>query len=107
MLFDTICNSQWFVSTATILFLNKIDLFKTKLATAPIQKYFPEFDPSHQMDYNAASLFFQQKFVRLNKSPSKDIYSHFTNATDTTLLKNVMLSVTDIILQKNLHNLIL
>lgn len=24
MLFDSICNSQWFVKTSTILFLNKV-----------------------------------------------------------------------------------
>jgi hypothetical protein len=30
-LFDSICNSRWFVKTSIILFLNKIDRFKEKL----------------------------------------------------------------------------
>lgn len=106
MLFDSICNSQWFVRTSMILFLNKIDLFKIKLRHSRIADYFPEFD-GDQEDQNAAISFFQGKFVQLNRSPNKDIYTHYTNATDTTLLKSVMLSVTDIILQKNLQQLIL
>lgn len=30
-LFDEICNSKWFRSTALVLFLNKSDLFKEKI----------------------------------------------------------------------------
>jgi len=43
-LFDSICNSKWFVKTSVILFLNKIDIFKEKLETSALSKYFPEFD---------------------------------------------------------------
>jgi guanine nucleotide-binding protein G(i) subunit alpha len=42
-LFDSICNSRWFVKTSMILFLNKIDLFKQKLVKSPIGKYFPDY----------------------------------------------------------------
>ena len=42
-LFDSICNSRWFIKTSIILFLNKIDLFKNKLPKSPMAKYFPEF----------------------------------------------------------------
>jgi guanine nucleotide-binding protein G(i) subunit alpha len=42
-LFDSICNSRWFVKTSIILFLNKIDLFKEKLPLSPMSKYFPDF----------------------------------------------------------------
>lgn len=104
MLFDTICNSQWFSKTSIILFLNKIDLFKLKLPRSPVSNYFPEYTGCDELE---AMTFFQQQFVRLNRSETKDVYTHFTNATDTTLLRRVMLSVTDIILQKNLQHLIL
>ena len=30
-LFESVINSRWFVRTSIILFLNKIDVFKTKL----------------------------------------------------------------------------
>lgn len=110
MLFDSICNSQWFVNTSIILFLNKIDLFKLKLKHSPIKAHFPEFPLQLQEQSGSAmecQIFFQRKFVKMNRCPEKDIYSHFTNATDTKLLRSVMLSVTDIILQKNLQVLVL
>jgi hypothetical protein len=31
VLFDSVINSRWFLRTSIILFLNKIDVFKTKL----------------------------------------------------------------------------
>jgi guanine nucleotide-binding protein subunit alpha len=43
-LFDSICNSRWFVKTSIILFLNKIDLFKEKLSKSPMGKYFPDYN---------------------------------------------------------------
>lgn len=111
MLFDSICNSQWFLDTSMILFLNKIDLFKIKIKHSPIRNHFPEFalglEEQQAKSEMTCMLFFQEKFVKLNRNSSKDIYSHFTNATDTKLLRSVMLSVTDIILQKNLQILVL
>lgn len=43
-LFDSICNSRWFVKTSIILFLNKIDRFKEKLPVSPMKNYFPDYD---------------------------------------------------------------
>ncbi|KAG0635869.1 guanine nucleotide binding protein, alpha subunit [Tuber brumale] len=106
MLFESICNSQWFVQTSIILFLNKIDLFKKKLPNSPVRKYFPDYTGDPQ-SYKHASMYFEESFKRLNRSSSKDIYVHFTNATDTNLLKITMSSVQDMILQKNLQTLVL
>ncbi|KAJ3997194.1 guanine nucleotide binding protein alpha subunit, partial [Lentinula boryana] len=38
-LFDSICNSRWFLKTSIILFLNKIDLFAEKLPRSPLGEY--------------------------------------------------------------------
>ena len=43
-LFDSICNSRWFVKTSIILFLNKIDRFKEKLPISPMKNYFPDYE---------------------------------------------------------------
>ena len=43
LLFDSICNSQWFVNTSMILFLNKIDIFKEKIKYSRVKKYFPDY----------------------------------------------------------------
>lgn len=106
MLFESIANSQWFTKSALILFLNKMDLFRDKIATSPIPQYFPDYtgDPT---DPKVAGTFFKEKFRGLNRNPQKDIYTHFTNATDTNLLKITMTSVQDMIIQRNLHQLIL
>lgn len=100
-LFDSICNSRWFVKTSIILFLNKIDLFKEKLPVSPLSKFFPDYQGSS--DYDSASIFFLEKFAQLNQSDTKQIYTHFTCATDTNQIKFVMAAVNDIIIQNNLR----
>lgn len=42
-LFDSICNSKWFVDTSIILFLNKKDLFEEKIKTSPLRQCFPDY----------------------------------------------------------------
>lgn len=101
-LFDSICNSRWFVNTSLILFLNKVDLFKIKLEKSPLGKYFPEYTGPN--DFDAASQFLVEKFTSLNQSAEKQIYSHFTCATDTTQVKFVMSAVNDIIVRNNLKD---
>lgn len=42
-LFESIVNSRWFIHTSIMLFLNKVDLFKSKIVRVPFQKYFPDY----------------------------------------------------------------
>ncbi|VDQ17466.1 unnamed protein product [Trichobilharzia regenti] len=48
-LFDSICNSQWFVETSIILFLNKKDLFAEKIARSPLTVCFPEYTDNNNI----------------------------------------------------------
>ena len=104
-LFDSICNSRWFIKTSIILFLNKIDRFKEKLPVSPMQNYFPDYDGMHIFmnshgarantseggaDYAAACDYILNRFVSLNQAETKQIYTHFTCATDTTQIRFVM-----------------
>ncbi|CAG8472407.1 4337_t:CDS:10 [Funneliformis caledonium] len=57
MLFDSICNSQWFVNTSMILFLNKIDIFREKIKNSSVKKYFPDYT---DMIENLSLLFLDQ-----------------------------------------------
>lgn len=41
--------------------------------------------------------------TRLNQHPTKQIYTHFTCATDTMQIRFVMAAVNDIIIQENLR----
>ncbi|KAJ5188293.1 Heterotrimeric G-protein alpha subunit [Penicillium cf. griseofulvum] len=100
-LFDSICNSRWFVKTSIILFLNKIDRFKEKLPVSPMKNYFPDYEGG--ADYSAACDYILNRFVSLNQAEQKQIYTHFTCATDTSQIRFVMAAVNDIIIQENLR----
>ena len=86
----------------------KIDLFKEKIESgrAPIAPHFPDYT-GNPTDVVAGQEFFARKFKNLVRDPEKDAYIHFTNATDTNLLDKTMKSVQDMIVQRNLHNLML
>ena len=85
-LFDSICNSRWFVKTSIILFLNKIDLFAEKLPRSPLEDYFPDYQGG--ANYDAACDYLLHRFVSLNQSAAtKQIYAHYTCATDTQQIK--------------------
>lgn len=100
-LFDSICNSKWFVSTSIILFLNKKDLFEEKIVRSPLAICFPEYTGPNT--YEDASMYIRIKFENLNKrKDQKEIYTHFTCATDTTNIQFVFDAVTDVIIKNNL-----
>ncbi|KAG9068086.1 hypothetical protein KI688_011678 [Linnemannia hyalina] len=100
MLFDQVCNSHWFIDTSMIMFMNKTDIFRAKIQYSPIRAYFPDY-PGPEGDYDEAIGFFRSRFMRLNRSEHKEVYIHYTDATDTNLLRNIMDSVNNIILARN------
>lgn len=120
-LFDSICNSRWFVKTSIILFLNKIDRFKEKLPLSPMRNYFPDYEgmrlqdscfPQDQysetvrtggQEYGNACDYILNRFVQLNQQEQKQIYTHFTCATDTTQIKFVMQAVNGNLNQLSTH----
>lgn len=106
MLFESLVNGEWFKNKPIILFLNKIDLFIDKLPVSPISHYFPDYTGGDTNE-KAAKEYFADRFRGINRTADREIYIHFTNATDTTLLKSTMQSVQDMIVQKNLSHFIL
>ncbi|KRX14257.1 Guanine nucleotide-binding protein G(i) subunit alpha, partial [Trichinella nelsoni] len=102
-LFDSICNNKWFTDTSIILFLNKKDLFAEKIRRQPLTVCFPEYTGSNTYEESAA--YIQMKFESLNKrnGTQKEIYTHFTCATDTNNIRFVFDAVTDIIIKDNLR----
>ncbi len=108
MLFESIANSKYFERSALILFLNKMDILREKMMSgkAPIREYFPDYEGDDK-DIVAAQHFFADKFRNLVRVPSKEVYVHYTNATDTSLLDKTMKSVQDMVVQRNLHALML
>jgi guanine nucleotide-binding protein G(i) subunit alpha len=103
VLFDSICNSKWFKNTSIILFLNKVDLFREKIENGHLlSNTFPDYQGPNT--YEHTSQYLMYRFLDLNNSKNKQIYTHFTCATDTDQMKFVMTAVNDIIIQANLVN---
>uniref|UniRef100_A0A7N8WT66 Guanine nucleotide-binding protein G(i) subunit alpha-2 n=1 Tax=Mastacembelus armatus TaxID=205130 RepID=A0A7N8WT66_9TELE len=87
-LFDSICNNKWFTETSIIL---------------PLVICFPEYTGPNQ--YEEAKGYIQTKFEDLNKKKdTKEIYTHFTCATDTENVQFVFDAVTDVIIKNNLKD---
>jgi len=102
-IFDSICNSQWFIKTSIILFLNKKDLFAEKIKTSSLKICFPEYDGADTDE--EAGAYIREQFEELNnRKKGKELYSHFTCATDTTNIQFVFDAVTDVIIKINLEN---
>jgi guanine nucleotide-binding protein G(i) subunit alpha len=95
-LFKDIINSKWFTNTAMILFLNKKDLFAEKILRSDLSVCFPDYKGGP--NYEKASRFMEKKFNALNKNPNRQIYTHFTCATDTGNVRVVFTAVQGIIL---------
>ncbi|XP_068205889.1 guanine nucleotide-binding protein G(i) subunit alpha [Palaemon carinicauda] len=102
-LFDSICNNKWFTETSIILFLNKKDLFEEKITKSPLTITFPEYTGSNT--YEEAANYIRMRFESLNKrKDQKEIYTHYTCATDTNNIKFVFDAVTDVIIKNNLKD---
>jgi len=100
-LFESICNSRWFINTSMILFLNKKDLFAEKIKCASIKTAFPEYNGAQTYDDSVE--YIKKKFDSLNANPKKTIFVHQTCATDTNQVQMILDSVISMIIQANLH----
>ncbi|KAJ7208780.1 heterotrimeric G-protein alpha subunit, GPA1-like protein [Mycena rebaudengoi] len=97
-LFDSICNSRWFVKMNIILFLN-IDGLADKLLWSPLADYFSDYAGGD--NYDAACDYLLHRFVSLNQSAAtKQIYAHYMSTTDGQQLK---IATQDILLQLHLR----
>ncbi|KAJ7592439.1 guanine nucleotide binding protein, alpha subunit [Mycena floridula] len=101
MLFESIVNSRWFLRTSIILFLNKTDVFKSKLPRVPLEKYFPEYTGGS--DVTKAVRYIMWKFMQANRA-RLSVYPHITDITDCSRVKVVSAAVKETILQNALKD---
>jgi len=103
-LFDSIASSRFFLNTSIILFLNKMDILEEKIYDVPIEDYFEDYEGGS--DLEEAKLFFKARFEDImpeqKEGSIRQLYTHFTCATDTTAMKVVMDTVARIIQQESL-----
>uniref|UniRef100_A0A4X2LLZ2 Uncharacterized protein n=1 Tax=Vombatus ursinus TaxID=29139 RepID=A0A4X2LLZ2_VOMUR len=92
-LFDNICNNRWLSGTSIILFLNKKGLSEEKLKK-PTKSLYPEY-------IQASSI--HCPFEDLNeRKDTKDVWTHFTWAIDTTNVQFTFDDVVDVIIKNRL-----
>ncbi|EDR00490.1 heterotrimeric G protein alpha subunit A, partial [Laccaria bicolor S238N-H82] len=101
VLFESIINSRWFLHTSIILILNKIDVFKHKLPKVPLERYFPEYTGSS--DINKEAKYILWKFMQANRA-RLTVYPHLAQATDTTNIQLVFATIKETILQNALKD---
>lgn len=117
VLFDSVVNSRWFMRTSIILFLNKVDLFKAKLARSPLGNYFPDYSGGN--DVNRAAKYLLWRFNQVNRAhlnlypqyvmthPQRIPFANrrsLTQATDTSNIRLVFAAVKETILQNALKD---
>ncbi|KAF9177608.1 guanine nucleotide-binding protein subunit alpha [Haplosporangium sp. Z 767] len=102
VLFNQIANHKLFELTSMILFLNKIDIFQRKLDSGSlVSKYFPDYRGPN--DYYNTTVFFQHRFLQQCKDLQKQVYTHFTHATDTNQMRVIVVAVNAIVQRLNLR----
>ena len=109
-LFEQICKMRFFKDQAFILFLNKVDIFRQKVERTPIEANFEEFKEFKEKAavegmeelFTNGKEFFKAKFME--KSNGRDVYVHFTTATDTSNIIKIFNAVKASIINSSLKH---
>ncbi|KAJ7203674.1 heterotrimeric G protein alpha subunit 4, partial [Mycena haematopus] len=95
-IWDSICHSQWFKQTSIILLLTKDDIYREKIKTSEIRRFFPDFE-GEAGNADQGRAYFKKRFMTLAQKSwrrqGREIYVHTTTATDTALLQVVTSSI--------------
>uniref|UniRef100_A0A1I7SGE3 G-protein alpha subunit n=1 Tax=Bursaphelenchus xylophilus TaxID=6326 RepID=A0A1I7SGE3_BURXY len=97
--FEESVNNKCFLKTSTILFLNKIDLFREKIKKVPLTVLYKQYPGG--MDYENAIKFIRSRFEKVYRNPNS-LYVHETCATDTKQVQKLFDAVLDRIVTQNL-----
>ena len=103
-LFKKIVNNIAFINTDFIIFLNKMDIFNKKIKSVPITQYNKrDFDEKTQYSENDVKSWVLNKYNTMfndankqysmnnnNKTTKRDIYHHYTIATNTDNVEKVI-----------------
>ncbi|KAI9184610.1 guanine nucleotide-binding protein subunit alpha [Blastocladiella emersonii ATCC 22665] len=121
MVFDSVVNNTLLEKVAIILFLNKIDLLKTKFDPAAFAAHFPDFAPAppkeDRIEHVLKFLYVfaglgsvkleahheAKKFYYLNRKRERKLYVHNTCATDTKQVRVLLATINKIVIKLNLE----
>ncbi|RDB30446.1 Guanine nucleotide-binding protein G(i) subunit alpha-2 [Hypsizygus marmoreus] len=104
-LWISIVSNELLKNTNLILFLNKIDILKAKLASGIRLVDYVVSYANRPNDFENASMYLRKKFGGLLKEKSilpRPFYCHYTAVTDTKSTKKILLDVKDVLMRRNL-----
>ncbi|KAJ6242297.1 guanine nucleotide-binding protein g(o) subunit alpha [Anaeramoeba flamelloides] len=87
-LFTRISNNAYFENKNCIIFFNKIDLFEEKIKKSDVKQCFPDY--SGGLDFENGKEFIKQKFIDKAENMKRNIFTHFTCATNTKNIERVI-----------------
>jgi len=97
-LFTQICSNPLLKKVHLVLFLNKIDVLKKKLASGiKVNKFITSYG-KRPNEFEAVTAYFRTHFVqvhRANNPASRVLYVHLTNVVDTQATRTVIINVRD------------
>jgi GTPase SAR1 family protein len=97
-LFKEIVVNESFSKSAIVLFMNKEDLFREKLARVPLSVTFPDY--SGASTFEETSKFLELKFTD-DLPMGLQVFVHFTCATDSEKTKTLFNAVRDTVLKNS------
>jgi len=104
-LWNSIVTNELLKNTNLIIFLNKIDILKAKLAAGiRLAKYVVSY-ADRPNDFENASTYLRKKFAGISKEKSilpRPFYCHLTSVTDTKSTKYILSNIKDMLMRRNL-----
>ncbi|KAF9226383.1 G-alpha-domain-containing protein [Gyrodon lividus] len=104
LLWKNIVSNPLLKKTDLVLFLNKCDILRTKLASGIRLEHYITSYGNRPNDFESASTYLKKKFAGLMKEHAgeKPFYSHFTSVTDNKSTSLILRDVQDVIVRDNL-----
>ena len=103
-IFEQVCENPFFKGVDIILFLNKRDLFEQKLKYSSLNTHFPNYQGGK--DCQLAQDFIKQQFLHFSKlDETRQIFPHFTVATDTENIEKIWKNCRESIVRQNLSTM--
>ncbi|KAI8074793.1 putative guanine nucleotide-binding protein alpha-2 subunit [Gongronella butleri] len=100
IVFHNICNSPWLKDTTIFILLNKMDVFRQKLKTSRVSKYFGDYQGDNDNEEQVLT-YFKRRFQSLNMNPKRHIFVDYTNALDGQLFRQVSMTIFNVITSNN------
>lgn len=107
LLWKDVCENKLLQNVQIVLFLNKIDILKDKLAAGiQFSKYVTTYG-NRANDYESTSAYLKRKFgsILKEKSPGpRQFYCHFTSVTDMAATQTLLARVGDLVVRAHLKD---